>query len=299
MKALIPILVFTFFTVLVSCDTDDIVPQENSINSSDLISTTTVQTETIENNNTRSFNGTSVATTPEAVALQHSLQWISYTTTSAIFNDIAAKNQFLNRINYVPFTNNSDTIIDIEDLIGDNIPDADPFKAAFRAELVHIVSLFYLNGGCPLGPSEAPEPPLDSGSGGNGMPIIPNGFTQSSPDIPNESIPSPTDIEDMVDAFITYILSDECIEIYLPIGFTATFTEITSSAHPVSTATINNGYRMHLFEGCGLIYPATEGVGVNIGYTYYAEGPIIIARPTKSRRCLYANYDFDFKDFLT
>lgn len=292
MKTLIPILVLTFFTVLTSCDTDDTVFQENSINSNDL-TIITVQTEALENNYTENARGFSTSVlTPEAAALEHTLQWISFTTANVIYNNQIAKDKFLDRIHYVPFTNNSDTIIDIEGLIGPDIPDTDPFKIAFRDHLIQLVSLFYVSG-CPLGSSESPEPPLNSGTGGNGMPIIPGGFMQS-----NTTIPTLDSIEEMVDDFIAYILADECIEIYLPIGITSTFTEITSSAHPMNTDTMNNGYYTLPYTGCADINYETLDVNVDLDYTYNTNGPVIIARPTKSRRCLYNNFDFDFTDFL-
>ena len=301
MKALIPILVFTFFTVLISCGTDDIVSQEDTINSSDLTITTT-QTETIENNHTRGFLGVNGPISPEAAALEHTMQWIAYTTTSVIYYDTAAKDQFLNRINYNPLTNYSDPTIDIKDLIGDTILDTDVFKIAFRDHLIQIFSSHYdviaTTGTCPIGPSEAPEPPLDSGTGGNGSPVIPGGPSHFIQSRSNIIPPSQIEIENMVDAFIAYILSDECIEIYLPIGITQTFTEITSAGHPMSAATINSGYHTFLFETCQIFVPATDNVNVNQGYANNANGPIIIARPKKSRECLYTSYNFDFTAFL-
>lgn len=294
MKALIPILLFTLFIVFLSCDTDEIVPQEDSVTSSDLTITTT-QTETVENNNARASFGATAPITPEAVALEHTLQWISFTTSNLIFSNTLAKEQFLERINYNILTNYSDSTIYIEDLIGPNIPDTDPFKLAFRERLIEIVSQSYVNEGCPLGPTEAPEPPLDTGNGGNGSPIMPGHFEQL-----RTSTPTPLEIAIMVDGFLAHIIADECIEIYLPIGMTPTFTEITSSAHPMTPETANNGYRMYAFQPCtpGEINTATENQTVNEEYASAANGPIIIARPTRSMGCEYSNYTFDFTDFL-
>lgn len=292
MKALIPILLFTFFTILLSCNADDISTQEDTMQSSD-ITTLITKVETIDHTDVGSSLGPSTSMTPQAIALEHTLQWISFTTASLIYSDTAARNYFLELVNYMPFTNYSDHTIAIYDLIGVDTPNTNAFKIAFRTHLIELVSQSYVTEGCPLGPTEAPEPPLDTGNGGNGSPIMPTSFEAS-----RASTPSTSEIEEMVDAFLAYIIADECIEIYLPTGITSTFTEIISSAHPMNTGDTNNGYRIHTIQSCGFFHTISQDQGITPEYVYNAGGPIIIARPTKSRGCEYLSYPFDFTQFL-
>ncbi len=290
MKKRIPYVVASFLTLFIGCQTDDAPLESDALDLSIQQEQKKIQLEDDIQN--RDFD-TMYSLTPEAIELERKMQWVAYITADVLFNDGIARNEFVNQL----YSTNSTTkpFILLNDVLGSQIDIHDPFKAAFRNSYKNILLEVYqiTTIECPGGATE--RPPTGSG-GGNGSPIIIGHFNQRSVSIP--------DIDGLVEEFMNYIVTEECLEIYFPVGIANSpgYSSITSTAHPlIARANVSLGYKRFVSPGClegnEIVYQ-----DVNQGYANSTDGPIVIVRPTRFSSgpisCDYTAYTFDFTSFM-
>jgi len=290
MKKQIPYLVASFLILFVGCQTDDISPESDVLQLSIQQEQKETQVEyPIQNKSSNPV----YSLTPETIELERKMQWVAYITADVLFNDGIARNEFINQL-YGP-SSSMKPFIHLNDVLGTQIDIHDPFKTAFKNSYKNILLEVYqiTTIECPGGATE--RPPTGSG-GGNVSPISIGHSNQRSVSIP--------DIDALVEEFMNYVVTEECLEIYFPIGISNSlgYTNITSTAHPlIARANENLGYKRFVSSGClegnEIVYQ-----DVNQGYANSTNGPIVIVRPTRfsptQTSCDYTAYTFDFTTFM-
>lgn len=292
MKTLIPYLVLFLLIFVVACETDDPTLQDDAIN---LVIENNSENSTPSNTQNSKFFKAPTGLSPEAAELERVMQWTAYITADVLYNDSNARTHFINSMSGVAIALKPS--ISVYDVLGNSISDTDPFKAAFRLSYRTILLEIYeveLPGCRPGGSTE--RPPTSGPGGPGGSPIFIENNIQ-------RSFFTEEDIDIMVDEFMDYIITDECLEIYFPIGITddVEYTSITSSAHPLKNRVIENTgyYRIAPVDDCPV--QIVNFVNVNPSYATFANGPIVIARPKRSPiaiNCTYSEYSFSFTDFM-
>ncbi|MEP2937649.1 MAG: hypothetical protein ABJM06_09975 [Gilvibacter sp.] len=137
-----------------------------------------------------------------------------------------------------------------------------------------------------------PNGPFNGGGGG--------GFASGGSMVVSSEL-SPV-VEEMADAFMDYIINQNCIELYFPKGQMIYFGdfEITSTSHPMNNSVKNDGYKR-------LYTPLITGENCEVemvNLTYVTNNKnIIVARPyamaSPSASCIYTSYGVtDFTQFL-
>lgn len=218
-----------------------------------------------------------------------SLQWISYITAKVIYDDVIAKNEFLASVS------NNETIA-LENLIGVN--ESSQFKTKFL-EYLYLFSSYSQGNNtgsfCPDSERIPPIPPLGSGTCTTcGSPIINGGLrVETDP------------VQDAVDDFMTYVLNENCIELYFPnslLIYSQSSFRITSTAHPLTNALENDAFLRYpdSDNSCGVV---VEAIIMSPDNVIHPSFNTIVARPYKDNSinnpCDYLEYsDIDFTDFL-
>ncbi|PHS67154.1 MAG: hypothetical protein COB12_04470 [Flavobacterium sp.] len=215
--------------------------------------------------------------------LEDRMQWVSYVTTSVLYYEEDARNNFLNTIA------NNETMA-LENLIGGSVMSS-VFKTKFLEYLYLYSSPEYPQGdlfnACPDGTIDEPLwPPFTTG-GDNGGDLIGIDPTQ-----------------DAVDGFMNYILNENCIELYFPnqlLIYNQESFRVTSTAHPLSTATVNEAYLRYgyleiLEQNC----TAVEQFTITQNHIMHPSYNVIVTRPYVSNTCEYTEYSgIDFTEFLS
>lgn len=297
MKTLTPYLVLLIITLFVACSPEDVTLQEDSVNL--VIENSNKEASTLDDNQTKDFGIIpSRFTTPETIELERKMQWVAYITADVLYNDPYARTQFINQMQG---TNPAlKPKIVVNDVLGNDISDSDPFKSSFRSRYTAILLEIFGIEVPTCRPGGATERPPTGSGGPTSNPIFIDGQNQVS--FTRDSI-TVEEVEAMVDEFMNYIVTEECLEIYFPIGiFNAPeYTSITSTAHPlVNRATENIGYyRIAPVDDCPV--QIVNYVDVNKTYAESANGPIVIVRPKRvldTFGCDYSEYNFDFTTFM-
>lgn len=291
MKKLTPYVVASFLTLFIGCQTDDALLESDATNLSIQQEQKEIQLEDDIQN--RNFDPV-YSMTPEAIELERKMQWVAYITADVLFNDGVARNEFVNEL-YGVNTPIKPSIL-LNEVLGSQVDIHNSFKAAFRNSYRNILLDIYqiTTVECPGGATE--RPPTGSG-GGNGSPIFTDDLNQRVVTIP--------DIDALVDEFMSYIVTQECLEIYFPVGITNSpeYASITSTAHPlIARASESIGYRRYTTQiTCGEVNEI-EYQDVNREYLTSTDGPIVIVRPTRfsptQTSCDYTAYTFDFTAFM-
>ncbi|MFC4633099.1 hypothetical protein ACFO3O_04230 [Dokdonia ponticola] len=291
MKKQIPYVVAFFLTLFIGCQTDDAILESDALHLSIQQDQKEIRLEdTLQN---RGFSSAPFLT-PEAIELERIMQWVSYITADVLFNDEVARNAFINEL--YSASSSMKPFILLNDVLGNEVHDQDPFKAAFRNSYKNILLEIYqiTNIECPGGATE--RPPTGS-NGGNGSPVFIDTFNQRSISI--------QDINALVEEFMNYIITEECLEIYFPKGITnsSEYASITSTAHPlIARATESLGYKRYITQIiCGDVNEIVYQ-DVNRAYINSTDGPVVLVRPTRfspnQTSCEYTAYNFDFTTFM-
>ena len=199
------------------------------------------------------------------VEFENNLQWLSFTTSYLLKKDAGCRMLMLSKLD----ANNT---VQLDDL--DNTNPTYSFKYHLRQRLIH-----YFNSPEPDEEIFKPPPPATGGI----TPLTP---------------------EEIADMIVDYVFDENCVEFYFPNGITFGTGDyiITSTAHPMTTATSNNGIiRSDNYQGVGLNTEATT-----VDDTYLLNNTlVIVGRPIKTAigksltNCSYSEYpNIDFTDFL-
>jgi hypothetical protein len=196
---------------------------------------------------------------------ENKMAWTAFISAKVIFQ---SNNQFKNT--FIALLDNENRI-PIVNLVGDNSQFSE-FNSAFNILLNEYVQL---NVGCPGGERELPD------------------------DFNNDN----TEMF-MSDSFLQYILEDNCIELYFPVGIHLGNNDVVSVAHPLNNAP-NNTYANHGIirslapQNCSetnSFYVHPTIVNTQQQYTTF-----IAARPLRRSLnidCAYGQYSMDFALFL-
>jgi hypothetical protein len=285
-----------FYPILVclllvfSCATDDEIITENNLTSNLEVNNFEIQdgissTDKIHAINTNPTPNPDPNPNQELIANMH---WISFIAAESIMGDELARQDFSN------ITANLDAI-SLQDLIGSNANG--DFKDAFFSNLTITIQgiIDYMHCAAdPLncGAPEPPEttPPLPTGTGSNGGPII------------DVQIPTAADV---VSYLMNYTLNQHCLEIFVPktIPSTGEILEIAATEHPLSTvqsseAAIFTNIEDPLTTGRYIYYDIISVSyinGIANGSNY-----VIITRPKRVLNvCAYSQYSkINFTQFF-
>jgi len=219
--------------------------------------------------------------------LERNLQWISYLSGATVIRSQSARNEFILKLS------GSDRI-NLNDLIGEEVPDSSPFKAAFINQLrFHITAII---DGC------RPEQSRPSQPGG-----IPGGSPDNDDGVPGiiasddiSSLNRQSDIQVFND-----ILDISCVELFVPeVIPTFNVSRILTTAHPLNYKPYNSGFVIsNTVIGLDLCGNTINSYGtiVNDSYTTITDF-LFVARPFRSIgsfECTYPEYsDIDFTEFL-
>ncbi len=202
---------------------------------------------------------------------ERQLHWFSFLTAEILVHNAEIRSAFA-----LEFGTIRNYTIPAEDLIGPNalIP-------SFDQEFFDIMTAYIEDGNGWPNSNQTP-PPIPPVIGG-----LPGGNAEA-----------------LTALYYTIILDDNCVELYLPNGFNLSVPspEITTTAHPLTDATSNEGKHWHFSPLVqGYIWPP---VVVNPAYTATNDN-IFVARPVRnavappSDPCSYTLYSgIDFTDFL-
>lgn len=241
------------------------------------------------------------ALSPESIELERNMQWVSYITARILHSNAEARESFVNQIQSGPGIVLKPRI-SINNILGNTIPDSDPFKSAFINNYTHYLA-FSL--GCvnrPGGTTATPPP----GSTPPGT-----APTTAAIEFPNNNIilnrnqeleidcHDPLVMAALVDEFINFIVNNHCLELYFPNGISdIEYDTITSTAHPLTSLLSSNSGYYSYYPSENSTITNIEGVTVDQTYVTNTSDPVVVVRPKKSRRCLYAQFNFDLTDFL-
>jgi len=201
--------------------------------------------------------------------LEQSLAWASYTAGSVLYKDSTLQNEL------TPHLNSSTKSLSFELLLGPNSQ-----TPLFRSRFMNRFQLFV---DCSLGLVIDDDCP----GGGNspGDPACPpcTGFNAGAE----------------AQAFVDYLVNENCLEFYLPRGFQfGASDEITTLAHSMNDLFITN--KGFLFE-YSAFHPEPLG-RVGASYVQTRTHTFIIGRPVRvavDTNCAYNNVNVvDFNDFL-
>ena len=223
-----------------------------------------------ENEKTISESRREMRTSDEELILHNNLQWLSYIATQSIMRDEAARIEFLNKIG-------SSKTIRVHLLLGDSVPEDDPFKLTFTTLLSEYLTHISI-----CRPDQASSTP---------------------PEIPGDTGRNPNR-GSKVEIF-EEVFDLSCVELYVPNQIPSTQRNVyISSAHPLTDAPFNYGYNIFkdFFEGNCPEQPinATRKNRVNAN-TINRGQSVIIARPrfTIINSCTFdeVSGDIDFTLF--
>ncbi|MDC7994283.1 hypothetical protein [Altibacter sp. HG106] len=173
----------------------------------------------------------------ETATFEKRLHWTSFITAKIIRYNTTGRSQLVQSLGLM---NNT---VNLNILIGDN-SNYPAFNAAFKDYLY-----YYIEGTRP-DPDDEPEDP--------GFPPVPPGGNSAPDLLDNTSVSyvGPAQMKSFddndgnndpailaaIDVFISYMIDDNCTELYFPNGLNLNGSfELTSTAHPLTTANWNNG----------------------------------------------------------
>ncbi len=264
-----------FFSILccltiVSCQQDtEIIDNETTlVNNSTQITENEASNEgKTELNNLNRGGGAGFMT--EAENFEGNMAWASYITAKIIYdhaNDAIFKYELTNLIN--------NQTVSLGDLIGPN-SQFPGFNTEFEIFLGGYIDGIW----CPDDEEETP----------NGVvitdPINTTGLMTTA---------------QLVDHYLDYMLNDNCVELYFPLGVHAGEAKTASVAHPLTASHANNGFNRIAF-GCGA---STTGVWIPPNYVFINRytTTFVVARPMRGfsiGSCIYGEYSgINFTDFL-
>lgn len=199
---------------------------------------------------------------------ENQMEWVAYMIASAVVTDADAKADFQDCINDYGSLSGISVRLKLKDLLGSPALEYRDFRSKFE-ELYY----YYQNGaldGCSrlIGGSPRPLSP----SGGNPIGIE----------------PAPLYI-----SFITQIVFENCLEIYLPYGFSGSTNEVNSTAHPLNGNGFNDSYSHDSI--------CVEGGTISPFNTHLLSNPLVV-RPYRSIQegCEYEQYpSLNFEEFLS
>lgn len=155
----------------------------------------------------------SIALPTPAKRFENNMEWAAYLAAQAIITNANAKAQFINTINNSGFVKN----VELENLLGQSVLDPS-FRNAFEEQYVYFSNL----SGCLRCPGGTVNP--------TGMESADcSGFCE----------------------YLMILLEENCLEIFLPNGFTSLSTTISSTAHPLNLDLLNDAY-IHTENGINL-----------------------------------------------
>lgn len=209
---------------------------------------------------------------------ERQLHWFSATTSRVLRYHPAARNELATEV-----SNSLLNTVSAEMLLDDN-SSLVKFETAFKAEFIYYLS--------PLDPSTdntAPNPPPVPGS-----------------------FPGGTDVNVIYEAYKDVLLNENCVELYFPTGLDITTPfNSTATAHPLTTANINEGIlRVYSLApgGAGGSTSTSLSTPVEVDDSYVNRNAnVIVARPIRissseisgATDCTYTQYSgIVFTDFL-
>ena len=280
--AAILISIFTF-----SCQQESIeLSNDENLNLKQSIQTIKLQNQTGKSEKENIYRGPGPIN--NSTGFETTMQWVSYITAKVIYDDEIARNEFLTSVS------NNETIA-LDNILGTN--ESSQFKTKF---LENLYSFTYFSQGnnainyCPGSERIPPIPPL----GGDtcttcGSPI--SGGLRGDLD----------PVQDAVDDFMTYVLNENCIELYFPnplLIYSQSSFRITSTAHPLTNALENDAFLRYPDSNndCG---NTVEAITMSPSNVIHSSFNTIVARPYRDSslngNCSYSDYNsIDFTDFL-
>ncbi|MDC8006041.1 hypothetical protein POV27_18460 [Aureisphaera galaxeae] len=197
MKKLFPLVLLAFFAVFVSCESETLETETNSLTSKNVDLTT------------KKENRFSASDT-----LQHRLQWTSFLCAQVLLHNHQLRDEFETHID-------GKGRVSLKALFAVDIGEENHFRNKFTDYLSHYIEY---GDGHPDSQEDTP-----------GFPVVPGGGNQFSP----------LTVAERVDIFFDYILTENCIEIYVPntLFDITDFDRIVSTAHPLSRVSTNDGFR--------------------------------------------------------
>ncbi len=202
-----------------------------------------------------------VALEKDILILENKMQWVSYLTAQVLLKDEPARKEFVNLL-----SNRSPKVIKLQDILRFD-SENNSFREAFEVEFN-----YYQTEGNDCGRPEGRPKPNTQG--------LRSEVTYSA-----------------FNSYISSLLEDECLELYMPNGFNSNFeaissippTSITTSAHPlVIPSKFNRGF---IHKGrCQIEKSIVSSVTM---------GTVIIVRPYRLiNGCSYKKYSgINFQDF--
>lgn len=206
-----------------------------------------------------------ITTTPNNLAsdpFEDQLQWVSFITANVILNKPDAREEFIAQIGRV-----DPDVVKLEDILVDR----SAFETAFKQQF-----LFY-NGitddrcsGGTKDPKGNPKPPGAIGG-----------------------CPEDSCLSNLYEEYIEYLIEQNCIEIYIPNGYTMTTIMIHSTAHPLTNDGFNEAY---------IVPEQCDGEFIISPFNINSLNNVLIARPYRGNdaACSYSEYSHitNFTDFL-
>lgn len=194
-----------------------------------------------------------------AEILENKMEWASYLIAHTLINDANAEAQFISLINA---SINSTSTISLESLLGSHVSNTS-FLDAFENSFLEFLS-------------------------GENCLKCPKGDLQ--PDCQGGDCAFPCSSFCM---FLTYLLEENCFEIYLPNGYDGTVDIVSSTAHPVNTDNENDCY---IRDADDVLFDS-----INVLNMSTFENPIVV-RPYDNLymvdECDYSEFSLDFTLFL-
>lgn len=198
----------------------------------------------------------------DIVIHRNSLAWASYITGLILLEHPELKDSLQPHI--------VNQTIDLKLLVGDQ-PLVPIFRTYFSARMQQ-----YVYQGQPGGAS-VPTPPYPITSTGGG----------GTPQIPSEA----------VEAYIAFLIEENCSELYFPKGLNVSLNEFTTLSHPLfpsSGIDTNDGIRLYFHDNGNL-----NGSEMAVNEVYVTNHDnVIIARPFSNPQNPYCDYTIDYTTFL-
>lgn len=200
---------------------------------------------------------------------EQSLAWAAYTAGSVLYKNSVIQQEL------APFLNSSTKSLSLDLLLGPNSQ-----TPLFRARFMSRFQLFV---DCSLGNVAGDDCP--GGSNSPGDPACP----------PCTGLSAGAEAQ----AFVDYLVNENCLEFYLPRGFQfALSDELTTAAHSMNDVFhTNKGF---LFENSGF-HPIPQNA-ISPSYVQTRGHTFIIGRPVRAglnSQCSYSEFNVnDFEDFL-
>lgn len=250
-----------------------------------------VETETLSSGFPTDVNAKSDFTSE----FENANTWFAYYTAKTLREDPLSRMIFASKLG-------TDNTVSAANLLN-NSTGINPFRDKFRGYVWQKVCAD-INCGRPEIPKGGPPPPLNpNGDGGPvmGDPIDINVISMKDGDLGGDGISQANEI---TDAFIDYITTEACMEIYVPNGLDYSPTaSIYAVSHPLNNVDDSNrGYEYYadLVLDDGDDNPGFEsGSKVITPALMLAEGNVIVSRPVDIpmvQGCGYSDY-FDIADF--